>query len=209
MCTVSNAHRRLLAGLALVGLIGWFASVSGCDSLAGPARVSASNAGTGSTRVFLPSVGVGEVRPVALQAFREHFRVDSEASGDNVWISSPADVTGRGESESPRVREVLSGASNRRCHLGELSLTPEGDGVSVRCKVRIQRLDTAERTAFAMERGDDRPSETPVDRTGGLSTSSRQEWVNVGRDRRLERAILDAIADRLRGAATASATAAP
>ena len=78
-------------------------------------------------------------------------------------------------------------------------MAERGPDVQVWCQVQIQRLDTPERTAFASQQhgGDDRPA-----------AMSAAERGTVGRDRQLERIMLDQIAERLgRGTNTQPAPA--
>ncbi len=156
----------------------------------------------GFASVRLPDAQLAAVRTAANAAFRAHFRLDPALSTDSTLVAKAADVEGRAEEESPRVRDVLSVSRNRRRQLAEMQVTQEGRDVQVRCRVLIQRLDTAERTAFARERGDDRPKDTPIDRPGTDSPTTREEWVAVGRDRQLERAILLDVQERLTGVAS-------
>ncbi|MHC4442294.1 MAG: hypothetical protein ACYTA5_06825 [Planctomycetota bacterium] len=68
------------------------------------------------------------------------------------------------------------------------------------CWVGNQRLETAERASFAEQRGDDRPSDTPIDRLGSTSTYRQEDWIDVSRDRKTELMILDAIRKQLESA---------
>ncbi len=167
------------------------AGASGCATQGGDARRFRSGGPAGAASRLLMNEDVDTVQPVAAQVFRRHFRVDAQASSPLVLVSRPLELT---EHAQPRrVRDVLRPSPNRRRQVAELYLTQEGAHVRVRCRVRTQRLDTAERAAFVRERGDDRPTDTPIDRPGASSVSAREEWVEVGRDRNLEREILAAI----------------
>lgn len=138
----------------------------------------------------IDGVSLRDVRPAALRAFRMYFRVDPGASAGDRLVSYPAEMT---EPVGPeRLRDVLGGKSRHR-QVATLLLSQEGTSVLAQCQVRTQRLDTAERAAFARETGDDRPSDTPIDRRGASSPIAREEWTPVGRDRTTEAAILDSI----------------
>jgi hypothetical protein len=136
----------------------------------------------------MANTSLGEAQASADRVFRQHFRVDRDQSSASVWVARPTEVEDeRGE----RVRDLLTPSPSRRRQLAELRLTDEGNGVLARVRVVTERLDTTERVAFAAERGDDRPAETSIDRTGRVQR--QEEWVEVGRDRALEREILDAL----------------
>jgi len=137
-----------------------------------------------------------DVRPAALRAFRQHFRVDPNASVGDRLVSYPVEVTEQTKPE--RLRDVLGG-KNRHRQVAVLILAQEGTKVLAQCQVRTQRLDTAERAAFARETGDDRPGDTPIERRGASSPIAREEWTPVGRDRITEAAILDSIVQAVAG----------
>ena len=138
----------------------------------------------------IANADLANVRSVAAKAFRQRFRLDPDESSGTIMISHPLEVTGK---QGPgRVRDVL-GRPNRYRQVATMRLSQEGSDTLVQCQVRIQRLDTVERAAFARERGDDRPTDTPIDRSGATSTETRDDWVPVGRDRQTEAEILDQI----------------
>lgn len=164
---------------------------AGCTSPGGGEdRLGRRSPGQSASRL-LQNADLGTVQPVAERVFRQHFRIDPSASTASVLVSRPQEPAGQARPE--RVRDVLRPSSNPRRQLAELHLSQEGPNVRARCRVETQRLDTAERAAFARARGDDRPTETPIDRQGAASSDPQQEWVTVGRDKELEREILTAI----------------
>jgi len=163
---------------------------AGCTATGESSHLRAgTRAGDSASRHILNTT-VDTVRPEAARAFRQDFRLDPDLSTGDVLISRPMELTDRPSPE--RVRDVL-GSPNRRRQIATLWLSQDGPHVLVRCQVRIERLDTVERAAFARERGDDRPTETPIDQLGTTSPNAREEWVPVGRDRKTEARILDAI----------------
>jgi hypothetical protein len=174
--------------------------LAGCDNLAiGPAtsRPPSERPGDFSSTI-IPGAAMSATRAVALQVFKEHFRIDSESTTAWALRSQPRDTTTHADNETPRMREMLSGRSGRRRHQGVVELVQRGPDVMVRCQVRVERMETVERTAFAPQRGgDDRPSEVSAnERASMMETRSRDKWVNVGRDRQLEHEMLEAIAER-------------
>lgn len=187
---ISNRMAVRLLLLALPAML------AGCDGALGPARPARQSLSDfGLLR--LPGADLGTVRPIAMNVFKQYYRLDSAASTGVVLRSQPAETDVRGDADSANVREVLSGRQNRRRELAELHVIEDGPDVILRCQVQVQRLDTVERRAFAGSMGgDDRPSETPrPGRTAGRDEVTPEEWVNVGRNRQLEREILDMIAE--------------
>ena len=149
-------------------------------------------AGDSASRYIL-NTNLDTVRPAAVRVFRQEYRLDPDLSTGHVLISRPVELTDHPPPE--RVRDML-GSPNRRRQIATLRLSQDGPHVLVRFQVRIQRLDTIERVTFARQRGDDRPTDTPIDQLGATSPNAREEWVPVGRDRHTEARILDAIVKR-------------
>lgn len=153
---------------------------------------------TDSAGRLLPGTTLEQLRSVAYNVFTARYRLDREASTAADLVSHPLEVGASG-SDPTRVRDLVRPAPNRRRQFARLWFTQQGPDVLVRCRIVTQRLDTAERQAFAHYRGDDRPDETPIDREGPISVSGQEEWINVGRDRQAETEILDAIEQTLYG----------
>jgi len=195
---MSGVHAWSAMGLTAAALL---ASGAGCPASGGPGRLGGHRPTHGATRV-LRNVDVGAVRPVADRAFRQHFRIDADTSSGSVLVARPHELTEPARPE--RVKDVLRPSPNRRRQLAELHLTQEGPHVLVWCVVQTQRLDTTERAAFARVRGDDRPTDTPIDRQGASSGNLQEEWVTVGRDRGIEQEILAAIQRDLAAASQAA-----
>jgi hypothetical protein len=182
------------------------AVLAGCESTGGPELRFQVGGPADAQERRLPDASVDEVRPVAERVFRQHFRIDPQLSTRTRLVSRPAEVEEAGQVE--RVRDVLGPSRNRRRQKGELYLVQEGSDVVVRCRVQLQRLDTAERAAFERERGDDRPGETPINRSGSTSTSLHEEWVDTGRDRAVESELLGQLLEAFRPPAAGSGTGA-
>ncbi len=166
----------------------------GCASSPSASRTSDPFGRAGFSTRRLADLDLSTARPTARKAFQSHFRIDPGASADDLWASRPTEIAGAGQPE--RIPDLLGGSARRHRQIAYLQISTEGSGVLVRCRVMNQRLDTAVRAAFARTRGhqgDDRPTETPIDRVGAGSTRTREEWVTVGRDREKEWLILDAM----------------
>jgi hypothetical protein len=186
--------------LGAVFLLASLVVSSGCDALVRQPRGAAPTAQEPAdfSSVRLPGVSVATARPVAMQVLTERYRLDTTVSTGTVLVSRPLDTAERGDAERAGVRERLSGASGRRRQIAQIHLVDRGPDVLVRCHVQVQRLDVAERGAFVPQRApDDRPGNLPAEQHSATRTLAEEDWVNVGRDRQLERAMLNQIADRL------------
>jgi hypothetical protein len=172
--------------------------LAGCSSSERSEGMVSLPASASARRV--PDTSISVVRPVAERVFRQYFRINPDSSGPALLVAQPQEINSR---ESPeRLRDVLGVSANRHRNLAELRMIQEGPDVVLRCVVQTQRLDTAERSAFARELGDDRPTDTPIDRRGALSANPREDWVSVRRDRGLEQEILTGILESLRSASS-------
>lgn len=204
---MNNVTKRTFA------LSGWamILIVAGCDG------GTASTERTGAPRVRattdfasrrIDGAALADVRPIADRVFRSYFNVDRTISSETDLVAFPADVkssevAGRGEEpateeageSAPRntVGDVIGVSPRRYRRIAELRLSATGSGVMAQVRVMFQRLTTTERTAFARERGDDRPTDTAIDRIGPTSSTPREEWRDDRRDRKVEQEILNAI----------------
>ncbi len=194
--TLSTSTRQSRT-LWVIGLFPLVAAL-GCESKNEWRDGSARRRETDSAGRLLPGTTIDKVKTVAHNAFTTRYRLDREASTALDLVSQPTEVGAAG-SDPTRVRDLVRPAPNRRRQLARLWFTQQGPDVLIRCRILNQRMDTAERQAFANYRSDDRPDETPIDREGPTSVSGREEWINVGRDRQAENELLDAIEQVLYG----------
>ncbi len=169
--------------------------LSGCSGSTDWSPTSVSRAGGAAGR-RIANTDVAAVQPVAERVFRQHFKIDASSSGPGLMVAQPQEMTATVQPE--RVRDLLAGARGRHRYLAELRLNQQGPDVLLRCVVQMQRLETAERAAFSSQRGDDRPTDTPIDRLGATSADNREEWVSGKRDRQLELEILATIEEAFR-----------
>jgi len=182
--------REWLPGAALAALL-----ATGCSSpLESGATVSRA-AGSAGRRIA--NVNLSEAQPVAERVFRQRFRIDSAASGPGLIVSQAQEVNT--EAQPQQMRDVLGGKARHR-RVAQLRLDQQGPDLLLRCIVQTQRLETSERAAFSGQRGDDRPTDTPIDRLGAASADNREEWGAGKRDRELEQEILRAVEEALRPA---------
>lgn len=204
---MNNVMTRALA------LGGWamILVLAGCDGS------SASTERTGTPRARattdfasrrIDGTSLTDVQPIAERVFRSYFSIDRTVSSGTDLVAFPTDakvreVGGRGEEPvaeeagepAPRdtVGDVIGVSPRRYRRMAELRLSATGNGVMAQVRVMFQRLTTAERTAFARERGDDRPTDTAIDRLGPETSAPREEWRDDRRDRKVEQEILNAI----------------
>lgn len=157
------------------------------------------------TRQRLQGVAKDQAFAEAKRVFRQYFAVESTDEEEMTIRSRPAEVDARGQTSE--VRDVLGATPNRRRQIAEMQVSARGNDVTLSCHVRLQRLDTSQKRAFRPQTGDDRPSHNmPLSDDAGTTAAQRESWTNIGRDRRLERQVLDAVRDRLQPQ-TAPATA--
>ena len=186
---------RLPSRIFVVISLLFIPATMGCSSKGeGIGLISGENRGIAATQ-RLSNVDSDTVRPVADRVFRTYFRVDPQTSSSDVWMSRPEEV--RGEKQPVQLRDTLRASSSRHRRVAELRIIQKGTDVLAMCRVRNQRLETAERASFAEQRGDDRPKDTPIDRLGATSTYRQEDWVEVSRDRKTELTILEAIRGQL------------
>ena len=164
-----------------VGLI-----LTGCATSGALMRRLVPPGGASSQRLI--GIDTSQAAGAADRAFRQYFQVNRDASGPNLWVSRATEMT-----KEEKKEHSLARRSQRHRRIAELELLPQGNDVVVRCQVRIERFSSTERAAFAGQRGDDRPTETPIDHMHGGSTRRQEEWVRAGRDRRTEQLILGSI----------------
>lgn len=142
----------------------------------------------------------------ARYALSQWFRVERVDRELLTLTSAAAETTERGA--TGRIRDEAVGYRNRIRRLATLRLRATADGgVIAECHVRRERLDTSDHAALARNMTlDDQPTETPVESAAGVSAEQAQVWTDIGRDRELERRILDVLRSRVqrRGAAPAN-----
>lgn len=195
---------------------GWFlllVILAGCDMAGQPERAATARAGRASDFASRPFEGVelAQIQPLAERVFRSYFRLDPAASAATHFVAFPSGIDARGPAvpgegpavpaeeagaeDRPRetVGDIIGVAPRRYRRVAEMRLLPGEDRVLVQVRVAVQRLSTTERAAFARERGDDRPTDTAIDRLGPASPAAREEWREYRRDRGMEREVLDAI----------------
>jgi hypothetical protein len=91
-----------------------------------------------------------------------------------------------------RSRAFESGRRQRR--VASVRIESRDGEISVFCRVEIQEPSTeAHRFRASVNSSLDRPGETPIERDAATTPEQNTVWRAVGRDRDLERSILDAV----------------
>ncbi|MBN1490338.1 MAG: hypothetical protein JXA69_10500 [Phycisphaerae bacterium] len=149
-----------------------------------------------SSQQRIGNVAYDDTFDAAERVFRSFFSTERADRGEGILVARPIEVDKRGEPVG--VRDTMTMTPSRRRRVAELRLSRSGSDVLAMCQVKLQRLDTSERRAFRPQIGDDRPSEShPFEAEAGASPSQRELWTDLGRDRELERQVLNALRDRL------------
>jgi len=123
---------------------------------------------------------------------KQWFRVAEASPVDGQVRSVTTEYEQRGG--TGRIRDTALKFPNRLRRTATLYVQPWGEGSVVHCVVDVQRLDTADHRVFRdMERFDDYPTDTPIDREAGVTAAQDQVWTDLPRDVQLERDILEVV----------------
>lgn len=175
------------AGVVAVGLCVLLAS--GCSE---PAATSLNFAVR-----EVPRASSGAVWSAAVDAVREHFRIARMDRSAGRIETAPIETQEPGQSS--RAGDML-GAERRVRRLADVRVQEADGGVQVYCKVLVQQYESDERRLFARDKcATDIPSETPADQEGATTAEQNAAWRTRGRDKVLERQILDSILERIGG----------
>lgn len=144
----------------------------------------------------------------ARYALSQWFTIRQSSVTDGVITTDPVEFEQRGGTE--RFRDEALKFRNRMRRRAVVRVRGGEGAAIVECVVTRERLDTADHRVFAMNRqSDDVGNQTPITQEGATSPAQNEVWTDVGRDRALERQILDVVRDRLAGVPAKSAPAAP
>ena len=180
------------SGLWLVGL-----ALSCCG-----ACQTAPATGHSHTLVRQRSVSLAAAFEAAERAVSERFRVMVADRAKGLVRSAP--VWAEAAPSPERIGDRL-GRPRRVRKTVEVRVEPEGDGVSIGCKVLIEENQAGAHRLFSREHGlSDVPSDTPADRGAAATLEQDAVWRVTGRDRALERQICQSIRELLDEAAGSS-----
>ncbi len=148
-----------------------------------------SASGVRFTKQAVRGVAYDSVFSAARDAMRERFDIASENQNTGVIVARP-----KGAELPPDPTRPFSDKFNVK-HQGrrtaEFRLRQSEEGVVLSCRVMLQRYNTSAVRAFELDRTtDDQPSATPAQRDAGSTPEQNAIWVNVHRDRDMERQIL-------------------
>lgn len=178
------------------------AALAGCSEMGGEGLGGERTEGW--SQAMLPNVPRDEAFDAGVHALRQWFRLEEVSATDGVVRSAITEFDQKGG--TGRIRDAAIGYSNRMRHRATLIVTGQGTGSVAKCMVSVERLDTADHRVFRdQERFQDYPTETPIDRDAGISSSQDQVWTPMPRDRKLEQEILGVLRNR----ATPSPQSAP
>ncbi len=149
----------------------------------------------GASMRRLPGVSSDIAFDASVASIRELFGQAFPNRGSGTVESPMVEYEQRGG--TGRLRDDAIGYRNRLRRMATIWITPAESGSVVRCQVRVQRLDTADRRTFQSQREfNDVPNATPIEREAGVDPAKEQSWTDVSRDTALERELLSIVMSR-------------
>ncbi len=147
------------------------------------------------THTQFADVSWQEALEAAEQTMREFFRIEEIDHESGVIRAVPS-------IETPASRRTIIGpiisSPWRVRRVVELRIELEDGGVWAICRVLVQRHDAvATRVHLQQTSIHDVPNQTPLEESQGFGESTGRGWITTGRDNRLERTVLAALAERL------------
>jgi hypothetical protein len=145
----------------------------------------------------VPGASPGAAWTAAVDAVREHFHIARMDRATGRIETDPLETQETGQ--SGRAGDML-GAQRRVRRQADVRVQEADGGVHVYCKVLVQQFESDERRLFARDKyASDIPSETPADQESATTAEQNAAWRNRGRDKVLERQILESILERVGG----------
>jgi hypothetical protein len=185
----------LAAGLAFVSFV--VVGLTGCSDAKTTPNISRASTADWS-QVRLPNTSPGEAYDAGVYAMRQWFRLAETDPEQGLVHSVPSEYEQKGG--TGRIRDAAIGYKNRMRRTGTLVVQTMEGGCIVKCKVGVQRLDTADHRVFRSNKQfEDVPNETPIQQEASVSPSQDQVWTDMPRDRGLEQEILGVVQNRLGG----------
>jgi len=157
---------------------------AGCTS-PGPTRAA-------YTVCEIPFASRASIVGVAAKSVREQgFQVARMDAAQGIVETDPIETE---EMETARPVSGVLGRTRRVRRVASVEVRPADEAVTVFCKVEIQEYVTDARRFYAREHAiSDTPTETPAALEAATSAEQNATWRVFGRDRELERKILDGI----------------
>lgn len=157
--------------------------------------ISASLAGCKSdissgTRMSLGDVSYDEARAAAQEVMRKHFQLAPGNPDDAEIVALPKPV-------DARAQRILGGKSPAR-QMATLRIQSQSGQVIANAKVLLQRQGSASFEQFgASGNYSTIPNETPSQKTAATTPEQNEAWETRGRDRVLERTIVQELYDAM------------
>ncbi len=137
----------------------------------------------------LGAVSYAEAFQAGRAAFAQHFTVESSDPAGGTITGRPKPIDAG--------RDRLFGVSPAR-QVATMRITERGGQVYADVRVNVQRQDVgALRQMQPVTVDNELPNRTPAQETAAISADQDQAWQTTGRDEALERAVLEAVVDRL------------
>ncbi|MDP6546275.1 MAG: hypothetical protein QGH60_20030 [Phycisphaerae bacterium] len=142
------------------------------------------------TRLSLGDVSHDEALAVAREVMRKHFELAAGNPGDIEIVALPKPV-------DARAQRILGGKSPTR-QLATLRIQPQSGNVVANATVLLQRQGSASFEQFgASGNYSTIPNETPSQRAAATTPEQNEAWETRGRDKLLERTIVQELYDAL------------
>ena len=188
--SVNRLGLPAVVGVVLVSLV-----VGGCSDL-GSSAIDRRGRSAGWSQITLPDVSVDEAYVAGRYAVSQWFRLIEDDPSRGYLESAYEEGTQRGG--TGRLRDTAVNYPNRVRRRAMMMVEPRGTGCTVKCRVAVQRLDTADHRVFRQnDQFGDVPNDTPIDRDAATSASQNQVWTDLPRETSREREILAIIRDRV------------
>jgi len=142
------------------------------------------------TRLSLGNVSYGEALVTAREVMGKHFQLAPGNPGDAEIVALPKPI-------DTRAQRIGGGKSPTR-QMATLRLQSQSGNVIANAKVLLQRQGSASFEQFgASGNYSTIPNETPSQRTAATTPEQNEAWETRGRDRALERSIVQELYDAL------------
>jgi hypothetical protein len=179
----------------VLGVLLNLATFVGCSESRSSSAISRGKTADWS-QIRLASTPPRAAYDAAVYAITQWFRLGETDPEQGLVQSVPSEYEQKGG--TGRIRDSAIGYRNRMRRTGMVVVQEYDGGCIVKCKVAVQRLDTADHRVFrSNQQFEDVPNQTPIQEEAGVSPRQDQVWTDMPRDRGLERQILDVIRNRI------------
>ena len=166
---------------------------SGCSEPASPGPAIDSESWS---RDRLDGVTPQDAFAAAQFAAAQWFRLDDVRPGQFRLTTAPNESDERGGTGRLRDETIRLPARVRR--IATMRVIQQGDASVAECRVTKQRLDTGDyRTLTPTRTFSEHPADNPLPAGASVTAAQSEAWTDVGRDRLMERRILEVVRERL------------